>query len=49
LIAALEAWMPENDFHEWKSMMHGFNTRSQNLMRGQGAEVLGLRYRKALG
>lgn len=49
LIAALEAWMHENDFHEWKSMVHGFNTHSQNLMRGQGAEVLGLRYRKALG
>jgi len=30
-------------------MVHGFNTHSQNLMSGQGAEVLGLRYRKMLG
>lgn len=49
LVAALEAWMRENDFQEWKSMVHGFNTQSQNLMSGQGAEVLGLRYRKVLG
>lgn len=49
LVAALEAWMCDNDFHEWKSMVHGFNTHSQHLMGGQGAEVLGLRYRKTLG
>ncbi len=49
LMSAMEAWMHASDFHEWKSMVHGFNTHSQNLMRGQGAEVLGLRYRKALG
>lgn len=42
----METWMRENDFLEWKSMVHGFNTHSQNLMRRQGAEVLGLRYRK---
>ncbi|MBO6897664.1 MAG: GNAT family N-acetyltransferase [Shimia sp.] len=49
LIDAMEAWMRENTFHEWKSMVHGFNAPSQNLMSGQGAEVLGLRYRKVLG
>ncbi|MCP4209633.1 MAG: GNAT family N-acetyltransferase [Shimia sp.] len=46
LVDAMETWMRENDFLEWKSMVHGFNTHSQNLMRRQGAEVLGLRYRK---
>ncbi|MFY0619676.1 GNAT family N-acetyltransferase [Shimia sp.] len=49
LVAAMEAWMRENDFREWKSMVHGFNKHSQNLMTRQGADVLGLRYRKVLG
>ncbi|SMP19300.1 GNAT family N-acetyltransferase [Shimia sagamensis] len=49
LVTAMESWMVQNDFREWKSMVQGFNTHSQNLMRGQGAEVLGLRYRKMLG
>mgnify|MGYP000887850323 CR=1 FL=1 len=48
LVAALEAWMRDNDFQQWKSMVHGFNMHSQHLMSRQGAEVLGLRYRKML-
>jgi len=49
LVAAMEAWMAQTNFREWKSMVHGFNTHSQNLMLGQGAEVLGMRYHKTLG
>lgn len=48
LVAAMEAWMAEEGFTEWRSMVHGFNTQSQNLMRGQGAETYGVRFRKTL-
>ena len=48
LVAAMEDWMRLEGFEEWKSMVHGFNVHSQNLMTGQGAEVYGLRYRKVV-
>jgi L-amino acid N-acyltransferase YncA len=49
LVAAMAAWMAQTNFREWNSMVHGFNTHSQNLMLVQGAEVLGMRYHKTLG
>ncbi len=48
LVAEMERWMLQAGFEEWKSMVHGFNRHSQNLMQGQGADVYGIRYRKCL-
>ncbi|WP_294220868.1 GNAT family N-acetyltransferase [uncultured Shimia sp.] len=48
LVASMEEWMSQNHFQEWRSMVHSFNRHSQNLMRGQGAEVQVTRYRKML-
>jgi L-amino acid N-acyltransferase YncA len=48
LIGAMERWMQEEGFGEWRSVVHDFNAHSQNLMRGQGAHVLALRFQKTL-
>ena len=48
LVSAMEAWMRDAGFSEWKTTVHSFNVHSQNLMTGQGAETTVGRYRKAL-
>ncbi|MBO9398336.1 GNAT family N-acetyltransferase [Shimia sp. R9_2] len=48
LIGAMERWMREEGYGEWRSVVHDFNAHSQNLMRGQGANVLALRFQKTL-
>ncbi|WP_422048041.1 GNAT family N-acetyltransferase [Shimia sp.] len=48
LIGAMELWMWEEGYGEWRSVVHDFNAHSQNLMRGQGANVLAFRFQKTL-
>ncbi len=48
LIGAMERWMRDEGYGEWRSVVHDFNAPSQNLMRGQGASVLAFRFQKTL-
>ncbi|MDA5558120.1 GNAT family N-acetyltransferase [Shimia sp. MMG029] len=48
LIGAMEHWMQKEGFGEWRAVVHDFNAHSQNLMRGQGANVLAFRFQKTL-
>lgn len=49
LVQAMEVWMRARGVSQWKSNVYGFNTASNALMAGQGADQALHRYIRTLG